>query len=246
MQDAYYLLVAGLFIKLSLLLGRARRYLGWLQRGMEPAEAYTERAAVHAGAKCYLQAREDARAAIAALQAELRQQAQQAQQSSQQQQSSKPQGQAQAGSGGSGGGAAEADADARTRLALAYRRLGEAFLAEKGHEDRDCRAAAKAFMRAAEVEGEGGKGGASEGVQQALQEASEELSLEELNQVKWVGLGVGCWVDWFCGWVSRCLAALAEGKRAQCVGRWFSGRWSPLHRAGPGGRHSLLPQLPLP
>ena len=54
----------------------ACRYLRWLQEGATPAEAYSERAAVHCGAKCYLQAREDAQAAVAALLAQQRQQRQ--------------------------------------------------------------------------------------------------------------------------------------------------------------------------
>lgn len=43
-------------------------YLRWLTHGIDPAEALTVRAAIHLRAKCYLQAREDAQAAIKLLQ----------------------------------------------------------------------------------------------------------------------------------------------------------------------------------
>lgn len=158
----------------------ACRYLRWLQEGATPAEAYSERAAVHCGAKCYLQAREDAQAAVAALLAQQRQQRQREQQ--------------QAVAAGAGAGPPrEPAAGPRGPLALAYQRLGEACLAERGHEDRDCRAAAKAFMQAAALLGDSrgggvdggddGEGASSVAVQEGLQQASEALSMHEMDQV---------------------------------------------------------------
>ena len=131
-----------------------RRYLAWLQQGMQPGEAYIERAAVHSAAKCYLQARSDATAAVAAL----RSQQQHEQQQGEQQQR-------------------WLDAAAKKQLALAYQRLGEACLAQRQHEDRDCRRAAKAFLQAVELDP--GCSAAQEG----LQEASEHLTMVEIDQV---------------------------------------------------------------
>ena len=140
---------------------------------------------MHAWAKCYLQARADASEALAALAAAQRQQ--------QRQRAAADGPQAGGGGGGApqqaaaadsqlqkqqqsaaGGGGAAPLTPHRALMALAYERLGVACLAEKGHADRDCRAAAKAFLRAVEL---------GENVQEYLQEASEELSLEEMNEV---------------------------------------------------------------
>lgn len=146
---------------------------------------------MHAGAKCYLQARADARAAIATL---LRQQ----REAQQQQQADAA---AQQPAAGSDPAAGSSSSPARSQLALAYQRLGEACLAERAHPDRDCRGAAKAFLRASELLGDAasGSGGAeaagapaapsAQAVRDGLQEASEALTLEELEQVGGAGCG---------------------------------------------------------
>ncbi|PSC67238.1 Tetratricopeptide repeat 28 [Micractinium conductrix] len=186
-----------------------RRYLRWLQEGVQPGEAYAERSAVHAWAKCYLQARADASEALAALAAAQRQQ--------QRQRAAADGPQAGGGGGGApqqaaaadsqlqkqqqsaaGGGGAAPLTPHRALMALAYERLGVACLAEKGHADRDCRAAAKAFLRAVEL---------GENVQEYLQEASEELSLEEMNEVEREVYNEGPLDGAGAGWRGTSLAA---------------------------------------
>eukprot|EP00887_Chlorella_sp_A99_P005264 scaffold1.g5264.t1 len=133
------------------------RYLGWLKEGLPPEEAYIERSAMYCQAKAYLQARADARAAVAAL-AEQR-----------------PPAAAPGGSAPSA--AAEAEAAWRRRLAAAYARLGHACLAEQGHTDRDTREAAKAFLKAGDCDP------GSQEAKDGLREAEEELSKEALEAV---------------------------------------------------------------
>lgn len=150
---------------------------------------------MHASAKCYLQARADAQAAVAALSAALR--------GAQAAEQERAQSEAAAADEPSSGKASSSSSAAglRFQLALAYRRLGDACLAEKDHPDRSSRLAAKAFMRAAELlgPGSGGRGGkrskeeeaaerAAAAVQDGLQEASEELTVEELSEVRRRGL----------------------------------------------------------
>ncbi|KAL4437013.1 hypothetical protein ABPG75_004152 [Micractinium tetrahymenae] len=158
-----------------------RRYLRWLQQGVQPGEAYLERAGVHTGAKCYLQGRADAQAAVAMLRAALQEERQQ-----------QPQGQGEAGGGAARKQAAQPPAGhaqqhvaapsepsgLRSQLALAYQRLGQAFMAEKKHADRDPRRAAKAFLRSQEVDSE------LPGVQDELQEVIGEMTLEETRQIE--------------------------------------------------------------
>lgn len=160
------------------------RYLHWLQQGMQQGEAYLERAALHNGAKCYLQARADAQAAVAVLLKE--QQMQQAQHAQQQRRADAEQPADQSAEQPSAGTAAITAAERGRQLVLAYQRLGEAFLAERDHPDRDCRQAAKAFLRATELLADRGKAGeaAAAAVQEGLQEASEQLTMDELDQVR--------------------------------------------------------------
>lgn len=163
---------------------------------MPPAVAYIERSAVHADAKCYLQARADARAAIALLLAEQRAAAAEDKQGGV---GGKEQ---PAGSGTSSSGRSGA-AERRSQLALAYERLGHAFMAEPDHPDRDCRGAAKAYLRSMDTLADRGSGpsafssgmsGSSsdseleDAVRQGLEEASKDLTVRQLDEV---GAGPG-------------------------------------------------------
>ena len=149
---------------------------------------------MHAEAKCYLQARADARAAIALLLAELREAAEEKQQagagSSEQRDSSSSR---SSGRGSSSSSAAER----RSQLALAYERLAQACMAEPDHPDRDCRGAAKAFMRVLDTLDDRGSGpsafssgissgdqGLLDSVRQALEQASQELTVRQLDEVR--------------------------------------------------------------
>lgn len=173
------------------------RYLHWLQQGVTPGEAYLERAAVHCGAKCYLQGRADAQAAVAALRAALQQQRQQGQGEAgggaTGQQAGAPthagHAEQQAGGEGPAGGGSDPSSPAslRCHLALAYQRLGQAFMAEKEHADRAPARAAKAFLRAQELDSE------LEGLLDEVQDAVGELTLEESRQVggAWGERGLG-------------------------------------------------------
>ena len=147
------------------------RYLQWLREGLTPGEAYSERAALHAAAKCYLQARADALAAVATL----RRDAPPAQQLQQ-----------------AAGALLQLEQEHQQQLARAYQRLGQAYLAERRHEDRDCFQAARAFMQAAAELDRAGAGGSTGDaaatilageVQEGLQEASEQLTMVEIDQV---------------------------------------------------------------
>lgn len=103
-------------------------YLTSLKQGLDPAEAYTLRSAVCAKAKCYLQARADAQAAVTLLGNALRQDPQHPDAAKRQ--------------------AERAGVELlKQRMGRAYLRLGEAFLAEPDHEDRDAVAAFKALTR---------------------------------------------------------------------------------------------------
>lgn len=186
------------------------RYLRWLQEGIPPAQAYIERSAVHHEARCYLQARADARAAIALLLAEQRQQGADGQQQ-QQQQAGQQTGTSSANGSSGASGNAGSSADCRSQLALAYQRLAQAFIAEPDHPDRDCRCAAKAFLRAMEALADRSSGlSAFSGgdssldaelesvVRNGLEEASKELTIRQLDEV---GARVGAWVGaWVVVW----------------------------------------------
>ncbi len=143
-------------------------YLSFLENGLQPADGYALRAAAQARAKCFLQARRDAGAAAALLAAEVRAAA------------GGGAGGDNAGEAGSGENTAAAAAPAlRERLAAAYAALGEAYMAEPGHPDRDafCAYRASAAARAAAP-----PGGAPPGLLEALAEAGEGLSAGALER----------------------------------------------------------------
>jgi hypothetical protein len=143
-------------------------YLSFLENGLPPADGYALRAAAQARAKCFLQARRDAGAAAALLAAEVR---------------------AAAGGGAGGrdnGAAGSADNKAaaaapalRARLAAAYAALGEAYMAEPGHLDRDAFCAYRAYAAARDA---APPGGAPPGLLEALAEAGEGLGAGALER----------------------------------------------------------------
>jgi hypothetical protein len=184
MLEAWYLIVKAAHAGKQVPGPYHLRYLGWLQGGMPPYEAYCQRSTMYRKAKCFLQAAEDARAAVAALRALL---------------AALPSAEEDTGKSSATEGA-HGDKDAfkkdgqdttggvdivkdrkqqrsvlRLSLADAYLRLGEALLAEPGHEDRDPRGAAKALIRAADLDSQ------SIEARDRLQEASEALTLEQLE-----------------------------------------------------------------
>lgn len=191
---------------------------------MPPAVAYIERSAVHSDAKCYLQARADARAAIALLLAEQRVAAAAGQQGGV---CSKEQ---PACSGTSSGGSSAAER--RSQLALAYERLGHACMAEPDHPDRDCRGAAKAYLRSMETLADRGSGPSAfssgmsssssdseleEAVRQGLEEASKDLTVRQLDEV---GAGAGlplCLLLQMSGWLAGLLATVGMLNRGSYV-----------------------------
>ena len=141
-------------------------YLRWLTHGIDPAEALTVQAAIHNRAKCYLQAREDAQAAIKLLQSKLEKV-----NTSDGGQVKQP---------GTGENHFEAESfEAKhvilTFLGEAYLRLGLAFLAEPTHPDRDPFHAYIALSHSVEIGTSGQEG------RDRLQEATELLTKEALE-----------------------------------------------------------------
>ena len=141
--------------------------LRWLTRGVDPGEAYSVRAAIHRKAKCYLQARADADAAIAELRTKLHRILST--------ESSKVEEELSIDVDASSI-TLTTKAEVTAALAAAYQRLGEAFLAETGHADRDPMGAFKALTRSTEYNS------ASQDLRDRLQEATEELTKEEVER----------------------------------------------------------------
>ena len=108
-----------------------RKLLAWLTGGMSVGAAYAERAAMHTRAKCFLQAQQDAKRAIACFGHQFLDSA----------------------AKNSEGGAKDARnaREARVALAAAYARLGAACDAERGHPDRDAWGAARAYARCVDL-----------------------------------------------------------------------------------------------
>jgi tetratricopeptide (TPR) repeat protein len=133
------------------------QYMKWLtaRDGLPIEEAYSLRSAVNFLSKAYLQARADAQAAIDVLG----------------EQHAAVHRDMQSLAGANGGGSAHGAL--RAKLSSAFRRLGDAHLAERKHVDRDPYGAFKAYMRAIEID-EGG----DQTLRDKLQEATDELTKE--------------------------------------------------------------------
>lgn len=183
-------------------------FLRWMTQEIDPGEAYSVRAAIHINAKCYLQARADAEAAIEILFNKLYKL-----------------GNSEAAGEQAGGGIKQAESSSNitlpssertiegadehqnkekgeekstqplhkpsiqgekitlstkdeltAALSAAYLRLGEAYLAERGHADRDPVGAFKAFTRATEYNS------ISQELRDRLHEATEELTKEQVER----------------------------------------------------------------
>ncbi len=119
-------------------------------------EAYTQRSAMHCAAKCYLQARQDAQAAVHVLM-------QPSCQAQEEQEKDRVEEEGEEGAG--------------PPLAAAYLRLGEACLAERGHVDRDCAAALKAYVKGGDLHPKGVR------LREGREEAEGELSGMEVERV---------------------------------------------------------------
>ena len=180
--------------------------LRWMTQGIEPGEAYSVRAAIHVKAKCYLQARADAEAAIEILYMKLYK----LMSSGEAMQQSGAEGESlrEVKNGGedlhgegdqekesklvdvSGSGSTKpkfqrpqivnitlsTQDELTAALAAAYQRLGEAYLAESGHADRDPIGAFKALTRATEYDS------LSQDLRDLLHSATEELTKEQVER----------------------------------------------------------------
>ncbi|KAL4859604.1 Serine/threonine-protein phosphatase T [Chlorella vulgaris] len=164
-------------------------YMNWLQHGIPPAEAYVQRAAAHCRSRCYLQARADAQAAVdVLLEAAKKQQQQQQQQQGATAAHTGPLASDAAPvqpSGDDCKGAVQQQLPAplseevlKLQLARGYCSLGKACLAEIDHPDRDCRNAAKALIRASQLDP------SSEEMLDQLSHACEDLSSQQLDEIQ--------------------------------------------------------------
>lgn len=112
------------------------QYLEYVTTDIKPYEAYTLRSAVYTKFKCYLQARADAHAAIRLLAKDLLEARQMAEGSFKSETASK---EVEHGE--------KHLKSLKHKLAAAYLRLGQAYLAEQEHLDRNCFAAFKALRK---------------------------------------------------------------------------------------------------
>ncbi len=139
--------------------------LRWLTQGIDPGEAYVVRSAVHRRARCYLQARADADAAVTQLKIKVQNIAVAPRDKGPEAPPTAP------------AAITLATEDQVTALlAVAYQRLGEACLAERDHPDRDAAAAFKALTRATQHDP------LSQEMRDLLQEATEELTKEQVER----------------------------------------------------------------
>ncbi|KAA6420245.1 MAG: heat shock STI-like [Trebouxia sp. A1-2] len=130
-----------------------RRYAQWLKQAMTAHTAYIQRACISLQAKCYLQARWDARQAVIKLASQLKECMR---------------------------GVPEVSIDRANKveqeLCEAYWRLGQAFAAERDHPDQDHRQAAKALSRAMDLAPHHNQ------ILQEVQEAKTHLTLQQLAE----------------------------------------------------------------
>ncbi|DBA65944.1 TPA: hypothetical protein ACH3X2_002968 [Trebouxia sp. C0005] len=131
-----------------------RRYAQWLKQAMTAHTAYIQRACISLQAKCYLQARWDARQAVIKLASQLKECMR---------------------------GVPEVSIDRANKveqeLCEAYWRLGQAFAAERDHPDQDHRQAAKALSRAMDLAPHHNQ------ILQEVQEAKTHLTLQQLAEL---------------------------------------------------------------
>ncbi len=143
--------------------------LRWKTQGVDPAEAYAVRAAVHYNAKCFLQARKDAQQAIKLLLGKLGSQ-----------QNFKNSNGEEANTDEKVSKSKKAMFSSKEQvlaaLAAAYSRLGDAYLAEPKHPDRDPVSAFKSFTRATDYDP------VSQELRNKLQQATEELTKEQVER----------------------------------------------------------------
>ena len=129
--------------------------------GLSIAEAYSLRSEIHRLAKAYLQAREDAHAAVKQITLLLKGTEEQKTRSVK---DGKP--------SDTLAGPTPAGGSIEAQLAIAFRRLGEACMAERNHPDRNPYEAFKAYTRA--IEFDSGSQELRDGVQQAAEELTKE------------------------------------------------------------------------
>jgi tetratricopeptide (TPR) repeat protein len=150
--------------------------LRWRTQGVDPAEAYAVRAAVHHNAKCFLQARKDAQQAIKLFFVKLNGQKDGAS-------ISDPVDNSETKATITKDNNSKAKKimfsnkdEVLAALAAAYSRLGDAYLAEPNHPDRDPISAFKSYTRATDYDL------ISQELRNKLQHATEELSKEQVEK----------------------------------------------------------------
>ncbi|KAL4533791.1 hypothetical protein Ndes2437B_g03116 [Nannochloris sp. 'desiccata'] len=165
--------------------------LRWRTQGVDSAEAYAVRAAIYHNAKCFLQARKESQEAIKLLLRKLGQSSfKDDDDASVETEKMTLEGKMKKAKSNSMFSKKE---EVLAGLAAAYSRLGDAYLAEPKHPDRDPVGAFKSFTRATDYDP------LSQELRNKLQEATEELTKEQVekaaleiyNQPQDFGFGAG-------------------------------------------------------